>query len=135
MFSLKRMAHILNVSRSGYYQWCKAAPENTARRQRRIDIDCRVKSVFDAGKGRDGSERIFAELEEQGQPLNIKTIRKSLKRQGLVPKAAKLFKVTTDSNHTQPIAPNLLERNFTASKPNEKVQKKFILLGKFLSRN
>jgi transposase InsO family protein len=37
-----------------------------------------------------------------------------------VSKAAKLFKVTTDSNHTKPIAPNLLERNFTASKPNEK---------------
>ena len=37
-----------------------------------------------------------------------------------MPKAARLFKVTTDSNHTLPIAPNLLERNFSASKPNEK---------------
>lgn len=120
IFSLKCMARVLDVSRSGYYQWCKAEVESTTRQQRRIDIDCKVKSAFDASKGRDGSERIFAELEEQGQPLNIKTIRKSLKRQGLVPKAARLFKVTTDSNHTQPVAPNLLERNFTASNPNEK---------------
>lgn len=120
IFSLKSMARVLDVSRSGYYQWCKAEVGSTHRQHRRIDIDCKVKSAFDASKGRDGSERIYAELEEQGQPLNIKTIRKSLKRQGLVPKAARLFKVTTDSNHTQPVAPNLLQRNFTASKPNEK---------------
>lgn len=83
-------------------------------------IDARVKAAFDLSKGRDGADRIFAELKEQGQPLNIKTIRNSLKRQGLVPKAARLFKVTTDSNHAQPIAPNLLARDFAASKANEK---------------
>lgn len=88
--------------------------------QRKKEIDHRVKAAFDASKGRSGAERIFVDLEEGGYPLNIKTIRKSLKRQHLVPKAAKLFKVTTDSNHAQPIAPNLLKRNFSASKPNEK---------------
>ena len=62
--------------------------------QRKKEIDQRVKAAFDASKGRSGAERIFVDLEEGGQPLNIKTIRKSLKRQHLVPKAAKLFKVT-----------------------------------------
>jgi putative transposase len=119
-FLLSTMARVLNVSRSGYYQWCKSVQEENARQQRRIEIDASVKSVFDASKGRDGADRIYAELEEKGEALNIKTIRKSLQRQGLVPKAAKLFKVTTDSNHTQPIASNLLDRNFTASQPNEK---------------
>ncbi len=86
----------------------------------RDSIDARVKKAFVISKERDGSERIYQELQEQNASLNIKTIRKSLKRQGLVPKAARLFKVTTDSNHSLPVAPNLLERNFTASKPNEK---------------
>lgn len=120
IFSVKRMAHVLNISRSGYYQWHKTDGESSMQQQRKKEIDQRVKAAFDASKGRSGAERIFVDLEEGGQPLNIKTIRKSLKRQHLVPKAAKLFKVTTDSNHAQPIAPNLLKRNFSASKPNEK---------------
>lgn len=90
------------------------------RTQRKNVIDATVKSAFIASKERYGADRIFAELEDQGVWLNIKTIRESLKRQGLVAKAARLFKVTTDSNHAQPVAPNLLERNFTATKPNEK---------------
>ena len=51
---------------------------------------------------------------------NIKTIRNSMKRQELVAKAAKKFKVTTKSDHNLPVSPNLLNRNFTAVRPNEK---------------
>lgn len=57
---------------------------------------------------------------EQDNPLDIKTIRKSLKRQGLIAKAAKLFKVATDSSHTSPVEPNLLTRDFSVKRPNEK---------------
>lgn len=111
---------MLRVSRSGYYHWLSNLPKITWREQRRQTIDDQVKRAFVNSKGRDGAERIYHELKEQDEALNIKTIRSSMKRQGLVPKAAKLFKVTTDSNHTLPVAPNLLERNFVAQKPNEK---------------
>ncbi len=43
-----------------------------------------------------------------------------MKRQNLIPKAARKFKVTTDSKHSLPVSPNLLERNFSASAPNQK---------------
>ncbi len=43
-----------------------------------------------------------------------------MKRQSLVAKAARKFKCTTDSNHRLPVAPNLLEQNFTATAPNQK---------------
>lgn len=120
IFSLVIMARVFNVSRSGYHRWCNMKDKTNQRTLQRDSIDARVKKAFVISKGRDGSERIHQELQEQNASLNIKTIRKSLKRQGLVPKAARLFKVTTDSNHSLPVAPNLLERNFTASKPNEK---------------
>lgn len=120
IYSMRIMARVLNVSRSGFYLWCNSSGRSNFRDERKQAIDERVKSVFEASKCRDGADRIFVELTEKGTPHNIKTIRKSLKRQDLVPKAARLFKVTTDSNHTLPIAPNLLERNFSASKPNEK---------------
>lgn len=120
IFSILIMARVFNVSRSGYYRWCNMKDKPNQRTLQRDSIDARVKKAFVISKERDGSERIHQELQEQNASLNIKTIRKSLKRQGLVPKAARLFKVTTDSNHSLPVAPNLLERNFTASKPNEK---------------
>jgi putative transposase len=120
IFSVSIMARVLKVSRSGFYQWFHSIDRSQSRAARKQDMDERIKSIFSSSKGRDGADRIFAELTERGTPYNIKTIRKSLKRQALVPKAAKLFKVTTDSCHSLPIAPNLLERNFDASQPNEK---------------
>jgi transposase InsO family protein len=43
-----------------------------------------------------------------------------MERQGLVAQAARKFKVTTDSKHSLPIAPNLLEQDFSATGPNQK---------------
>lgn len=120
LFSISMMARVLLVSRSGYYSWLDSREVLSWRMQQREAIDTVVKAAFVAGKGRYGAERIFHDLAEQDNPLDIKTINKSLKRQGLIAKAAKLFKVTTDSNHALPVAPNLLERNFSANRPNEK---------------
>ena len=120
IFSVEIMACVLQVSRSGYYYWRKNKERISAREQRRMDIDESVSAAFTASKERYGAERIFVDLSKQECPLDIKTIAKSLKRQGLVAKAARLFKVTTDSDHSEPIAENLLARDFSASKPNEK---------------
>ena len=120
VFSVEIMACVLQVSRSGYYYWRKNKERISAREQRRMDIDESVSAAFTASKERYGAERIFVDLSKQECPLDIKTIAKSLKRQGLVAKAARLFKVTTDSDHSEPIAENLLARDFSASKPNEK---------------
>ena len=117
-FSITRMANVLRVSRSGYYAWLHAKPSQ--RQQKREARDEKVKAAFDASKQRDGARRIQAELAETGETAHIKTISDSMKRQGLVAKAACKFKVTTDSNHVLPVAPNILARDFTAKAPNEK---------------
>ena len=82
--------------------------------------DEQIQQIFADSKQRYGATRIQAELEDKQQTACIKTISGSMKRQGLAAKAARKFKVTTDSNHQLPIAPNLLERDFTASAPNQK---------------
>ena len=82
--------------------------------------DRKVKEAFDKSKQRDGARRIQVELAESGDQHDVKTIADSLRRQNLVPKAARKFKVTTDSNHKLPVAPNLLEQDFTATGPNQK---------------
>ena len=83
-------------------------------------MDDKVKEAFDSSKGRDGARRIQIELADNGDSHNVKTIANSMKRQNLVAKAARKFKCTTDSNHKLPVAPNLLEQNFSTTAPNQK---------------
>jgi len=57
---------------------------------------------------------------ENGKPYDLKTIAASLKRQGLVAKAARKFKATTNSKHNSPVFGNLLQQDFSATAPNQK---------------
>ena len=120
LFSIRRMALVLSVSPSGYYAWLKACQQPSQRQLTQCARDEKIKEAFIESKGRSGARRIQAELADNGDKYDIKTITSSLKRQGLVAKAAKKFKVTTDSKHTRPVAPNLLAQDFTADRPNQK---------------
>ena len=76
-FSVTRMAMVLRVSRSGYYDWCKngSKPSNRALKQQSRDM--KIKELFDDSKGRYGATRIQKDLAEDGAPAAIKTIRES----------------------------------------------------------
>ena len=111
---------MLDVSRSGYYTWKKALTVPSCRFNWQQQLDRKVRSAFDASKGRNGARRIQADLAAQGGRHDVKTISRSMRRQQLVAKAARKFKVTTNSNHKLPVAPNLLDQNFTATEPNQK---------------
>lgn len=63
---------------------------------------------------------ITLDLKDGGQSFNRKTVAASMQRQGLRAKAAKKFKATTYSNHGLPVAPNVLQQDFTAAMPNQK---------------
>lgn len=114
------LAQALGVTRSGFYAWRKSQASHSPRKQAQQALDDAVAKCFLESKGRYGAERLQVDLSEQNRCHDIKTIRASMKRQGLVPKAAKRYKVTTDSDHSLPIAPNLLDRDFSAEEPNQK---------------
>jgi putative transposase len=118
--SVTRLAEVLKVSRSGFYTWLKTRHQLTSRDKAREARDVRVKEAFQRSRSRSGARRIRVELHETGYSHNIKTISKSMRRQNLVPKAARKFKITTDIQHKLPVAPNLLGQNFEASAPNQK---------------
>ncbi|MDD7804396.1 MAG: IS3 family transposase [Endozoicomonas sp. (ex Botrylloides leachii)] len=112
--SLKAMANALKVTRSGYYQWKKSRNTACSRSITQKARDKAIKDLFVEHKARAGARRIQKELEEAGMSCCFKTIASSIKRQGLVPKASRKFKITTtDSRHNLPIAPNLLKRDFS----------------------
>lgn len=120
LFTVSAMSRVLKVSRSGYYAWLQRQENPSPRRRHREELDNAVKEAFNNRKGRSGSPRLVHDLADTGRTHNRKTIAKSMQRQGLRAKAAKKFKATTNSKHNLPVAPNLLQQDFTATAPNER---------------
>jgi len=114
------MSRVLKVSRSGFYRWCDWRQQPSPRQEDRRWLDKAVKTAFESKKGRSGSPRLVLDLADAGHRHDRKTVADSMCRQGLRAKAAKKFKATTNSNHNLPVAPNLLDQNFTATAPNQK---------------
>jgi transposase InsO family protein len=75
-------------------------------------LDAQVAAIHGASRRSYGRERIHRQLRESGPPVGRERIRKSLHRQGLRPVYRRPYRLTTDSDHDKPIAPNLLDRRF-----------------------
>jgi transposase InsO family protein len=78
----------------------------------------KIKCIHTATRSCYGSPRIHAELKEQGELCSRKRIARIMRENGIEAKHKRKFKATTDSQHKLPVAPNLLEQNFTISEPN-----------------
>jgi len=120
VFKITAMSRVFSVSRSGFYTWGKRQSHPSPRQQRREKLDVVVKEAFEGKKGRSGSPRLVLDLKDAGHRYDRKTVANSMRRQGLRAKAAKKFKATTNSKHNLPVAPNLLDQDFTAMAPNQK---------------
>ena len=118
-FTIVMMAQVLGVSCSGFYAWTKRLVGCAAVEARAV-FDARVREVFEQHKGRYGAPRVAVELHDAGTQANRKTVAASLHRQGLKARAARKFKVTTNSEHDLAVAPNLLKQDFHADMPNQK---------------
>ena len=111
------MCDLLGVSPAGYYAW-RARPESRRSVANRDLVDD-IKQVHRDTSGRYGSPRIHAELKAQGRGASRGRIERLMRRHGIRAIMARARRArTTDSRHDFPIAPNLLERNFTATAPN-----------------
>jgi putative transposase len=117
-FSVGMMCRMLSVSRSGYYDW-KHRPLSDRNQANQL-LTAEVKRVFDDEKGRPGSPRIARRLQEEGIPASRHSVAKIMRDNDWRAKAAKKYKATTNSNHSLPVAPNLLEQKFTADAPDQK---------------
>jgi len=110
---------VLEVSRSGYYAW-RDRPES-ARAKRREELARKVKAVHDQNRGVYGSPRVFRALKAGGESVCENTVAKVMAEHGIRAKSKKKFVPrTTDGAHEQPVAPNLLGRQFRAPAPDRK---------------
>ncbi|MNC23846.1 IS2 transposase TnpB [compost metagenome] len=110
---------MLRVSRSGYYKWRIAEPSQ--RETRKEQLTERITWHFYDSDETYGSPRIHNELVKEGWSISERTVGLIMREQGLRSCMARKFRVTTtDSHHDMPVAPNILQQDFTATKPNEK---------------
>jgi putative transposase len=117
-FRIGLMCRLLSVSRSGYYGWKQCPPSGRDRGNQLLTAE--IKRVFGDEKGRPGAPRIAKRLQDEGKAAGRHRIARIMRGNGLRAKAAKKYKATTNSKHPLPVAPNLLEQNFSANRPNQK---------------
>jgi len=117
-FPVKKMCHMLKVSQSGYYRWRKAPLSSLKIENERLDA--RIKELFSEHKGMVGSPTITADLHEDPEfsKVSRNRVARHMKEMGLKCQAVKKFVVTTDSKHKEPVAPNLLDRQFEVPTPD-----------------
>lgn len=109
---------MLSIDRSGYYAWLKRKPSK--RQELNQILDEKIIHIFKSHHGRYGSPRIKAELYDQSEKCSQNRVARRMRNLGLYAKTKKKFKATTDSSHKLPIFHNVLDRNFLATRPNQK---------------
>jgi len=112
------MCKMLIVSPSGYYGWRDRPPSKRA--QENTILTEKIKDIFDDENSRVGAKRITKRLRLEGTHVSRHRVARIMRKNGWRAKAARKFKATTNSNHKLPVAPNLLQQNFSAGRPNEK---------------
>jgi putative transposase len=109
---------VLEVSRSGYYAWIELVPSERAKED--FVLSAEIKEIFHSNEQGYGSPRVYKELRANGHQIGKKRVERLTKKNELEAKPSKKYCRTTGSNHTMPIAENLLQRDFTDEEPNEK---------------
>jgi putative transposase len=117
-FPVHRLCRVLGVSQSGYFAW-KNRPASDRQRQDMVLL-AHIRASFALSNGTYGSPRMTHELQDDGLSVSRRRTARLMRENGLVARQRRRFKRTTDSEHTWPIAPNLLEQDFTATRPDEK---------------
>jgi len=118
-FEVQAMCNALNVSKSGYYAHKKRPPsQRTMRRRQLVE---KIRTAHEHSRGTYGSPRLTVELKASGQSISENTVARYMREEGIASRIKRRFRVrTTDARHDHPVAPNRLERAFTAEAPDRK---------------
>jgi len=115
---IDRMCVLLNVSASGYYAW-----RSRSASQRQLDdmvLLAHIRSQFALSNETYGSPRMHAELCDEGIQAGRHRVARLMRDNGLKALQKRRWKKTTDSQHGGPVAPNLLDQDFTCDGPDQK---------------
>ncbi len=114
-----KMCQVLKVSRSAFYDW--TSRPKTQRQIEDSNLRGKILKIFLKSNKTYGHRRIKKQLRKDKIKCSNQRVRRLMAELHLVPIQTKKFKATTDSKHSLPVAPNLLDKDFTADKPGLKL--------------
>jgi len=117
-FPVAALCRVLEVTRQGYYAYAKRSPSQRQRDDEALQE--RVRTVHEESDERYGSPRMHEQLQRDGLRVGKRRIERAMRGLGLVGRKRRRFRVTTVSDPSHAKAENLLDRDFTATRPNER---------------
>lgn len=111
------MYQVLRVGRSAFNEWLHQVPK---REQEDLLRKEKIKETFSRSRNTYGHRCVKKELKKQGISSSNNWIRRLMKKLNLVPVQTRKYKATTNSKHSWPVAPNLLNKDFEADAPCRK---------------
>jgi putative transposase len=117
LFSVALMCRVLGIASSGYYAWLQRSPSKKSTQD--AVLLTHVRAAFQRSRRRYGSPRVHADLRAAGHRVARKRIARLMRQDGLQARPRRRFVRTTQSQHTCPIARNVVAREFEVSAPNQ----------------
>jgi putative transposase len=111
-FRFEIMLRVLEVSKSGFYDWRRRQEHLSSRHQENAKLDERIRDIHSRSRGRYGMPRVHAELRDEGVRVSRKRVA------GLQGRGKRKYRVTTQARETRPVADNVLNRRFSVEQPN-----------------
>lgn len=111
---VRLLCRVLGVSKAGYYAWRHRAP--STRSQANTALAGHIRSVHRWSRRTYGSPRVTQELRAEGLRCSENRVARVMRREGIRAKERRRFRVTTDSRHGHPVAPNVLARQFAVAR-------------------
>ena len=115
---MRILCRCLGVSPSGFYAWRRRPESRRTQEDRRLKV--LIRTSFEANRRAYGSPRIHDDLVDGKERVSRKRVIRLMQEEGLKARVRKRYKVTTMSDHDQPVAANLLQQRFDADRPNQR---------------
>jgi len=116
-FPIRLLCRTLHVSRAGFYAWQARPPAGRVQADERLAVE--IAAIHAESRQRYGSPRIHAELRDRGCRTGRKRVARLMRVHGLAGRRRRRFRVTTQSRHPFPVAPNVLARQFARAAPDQ----------------
>ena len=118
-FSVAALCRMLGVSRQGYYAYASRPP--SPRIARDAELQQQVRTAFVQSGNRYGSPRVLHQLHREGHQASKRGVERAMRAMGLSARKPRRWRVsTTQSDASHPVVANVLNRDFTATRPNER---------------
>lgn len=116
-FTIEKMCEAFQISQSSYYHWLKHGTSERWKENESLLIE--IMDIFEESKSSYGSPRMTEELKARGWNVSRPRVARIMRAAGIVARRRRKFVATTDSKHNYPVAPNVINREFSASRPGE----------------